>query len=652
MSVAPTSGAALRQANASTCAGPPAARFVPSGASRPAPLRMRLSRNSGLVARATGAFCAPVRVAGLAASRAASWGALSRPCPARAAGASFAEARRASVCAPRAVVDRAEPGSAASLADAGGLGAEALGAAFPSLGAELPSAGAFGRGGDSASSAGGGVDASAGSSSSASSPLSGEKRDLERLLSRPYKYGFSTAIESDTFPPGLDEDVVRAISAKKGEPEWLLAFRLSAFRRFLVMAPPDWADLSLPGIDLQRISYYSAPKAPEKQKQSLDEVDPELLRTFDRLGIPLGEQKRLANVAVDAVFDSVSVATTFKDELAAAGVIFCSLSEAAREHPELVKRYLGSVVPPGDNYWAALNAAVFSDGSFVYVPRGVRCPMEISTYFRINARESGQFERTLIVCEDEAYVSYLEGCTAPAYDSKTLHAAVVELRCGRDAEIRYSTVQNWYAGDARGAGGVLNLVTKRGLCHGERSRISWTQVETGSAVTWKYPSVVLLGDGSVGEFRSVALTTGAQQADTGSKMVHLGKNTRSRIVSKGICAGTSSNSYRGLVRVGPQAADARNASQCDSMLLGDTAHAGTFPYIDVHRGDATVEHEASTSKIGEDQLFYFAQRGVPAEEAVAAIVSGFCRDVFDDLPLEFAAEVNQLMSIKLEGSVG
>lgn len=648
MSVAPTPGAASR-AHARTCVGPPAARPVPGVPFGPAAARMRPSSTSGPVSRAAAGSRAPGSDVRPAASRDAA-GALSRPGPARAAGAGAGgprASRRASLAAPRAVVDRVEASSAASAADAGGLGAKALEA----LEGGRPAPGAEGSGfRESAASAA--AAALPPDGPAAPSALSGEKRDLERLLSRPYKYGFSTVIESDTFPPGLDEDVVRAISAKKGEPEWLLAFRLSAFRRFAAMAPPDWGDLSLPEIDLQKISYYSAPKPPEKQKKSLDEVDPELLRTFDRLGIPLGEQKRLSNVAVDAVFDSVSVATTFKDELARAGVIFCSLSEAAREHPELVKRYLGSVVPPADNYWAALNAAVFSDGSFVYVPRGVRCPMEISTYFRINARESGQFERTLIVCEDEAYVSYLEGCTAPAYDSKTLHAAVVELRCGRDAEIRYSTVQNWYAGDARGAGGVLNLVTKRGLCHGARSRISWTQVETGSAITWKYPSVVLLGDGSVGEFRSVALTTGAQQADTGSKMVHLGKGTRSRIVSKGICAGTSSNAYRGLVRVGPQAADARNASQCDSMLLGDTAHAGTYPYIDVRRGDATVEHEASTSKIGEDQLFYFAQRGVPAEEAVAAIVSGFCRDVFDDLPLEFAAEVNQLMSIKLEGSVG
>jgi len=461
-----------------------------------------------------------------------------------------------------------------------------------------------------------------------------------------------TDIDSDTFPKGLDESVVRAISAKKQEPEWLLEFRLRAYRKWLEMPEPTWSDNDYPAIDFQDYSYYSAPKEKPK-KQSLDEVDPDLLATFDKLGIPLGEQKRLANVAVDAVFDSVSIATTFKKELADQGIIFMSLSEAVKEHPELVKRHLGSVVPAADNYYSALNSAVFSDGSFVYVPKGIRSPMEISTYFRINAAETGQFERTLIVCEDDAYVSYLEGCTAPAYDKNQLHAAVVELSAGARAEIKYSTVQNWYAGDPKtGAGGIYNFVTKRGLCAGEKSKISWTQVETGSAITWKYPSVVLAGDDSVGEFYSVALTNGKQQADTGTKMVHVGKNTRSRIVSKGICAGESRNVYRGAVTVLPSAKGARNFSQCDSMLIGDTSAANTYPYIAVRDPSARVEHEASTSKISEEQLFYFQQRGVSAEDAVGTIISGFCREVFDELPLEFAAEVNQLMSLKLEGSVG
>jgi len=485
----------------------------------------------------------------------------------------------------------------------------------------------------------------------AAAAMSDEKRDITKLMNRPYKYGFQTFIESDTFPKGLDEDVVRAISAKKKEPEWMLEFRLRAYRKWLTMAEPVWSDNDYPAIDYQDLSYYSEPKQKEK-KASLDEVDPELLRTFDKLGIPLAEQKRLANVAVDAVFDSVSIATTFRGELAKSGVIFCSFSEAVKEYPELIRKHLGSVVPAADNYFSALNAAVFSDGSFVYIPKGVRCPMELSTYFRINTSETGQFERTLIVAEDDSHVSYLEGCTAPAFDKNQLHAAVVELSAGRNAEIKYSTVQNWYAGDEDGKGGIYNFVTKRGLCHGERSKISWTQVETGSAITWKYPSVVLAGDHSVGEFYSVALTNNAQQADTGTKMIHVGKHTRSRIVSKGISAGRSRNCYRGLVQVQPSAIGARNHSQCDSMLIGDRAGANTYPYISVREPSANVEHEASTSKIGEDQLFYFQQRGIDAEKAVGAIISGFCREVFNELPLEFAAEVNELMSLKLEGSVG
>ncbi|KAL4423806.1 hypothetical protein ABPG75_012434 [Micractinium tetrahymenae] len=478
-----------------------------------------------------------------------------------------------------------------------------------------------------------------------------ESEKIAKLLAKPYKYGFKTIIESEVFPKGLSEDVVRAISAKKEEPEWLLDFRLKAYRKWLTMAEPAWSDNRYPPIDYQNLSYYSAPKAVEKKK-SLDEVDPELLATFDKLGIPLNEQKRLANVAVDAVFDSVSIATTFREELAKAGVIFCSISEAVKEYPDLVRKYLGSVVPVGDNYFAALNSAVFSDGSFVYIPKGVRSPMELSTYFRINASETGQFERTLIVAEEGAYVSYLEGCTAPAYDENQLHAAVVELSTAKDAEIKYSTVQNWYAGDAEGRGGIYNFVTKRGICLGDNSKISWTQVETGSAITWKYPSVVLKGDNSVGEFYSVALTNNKQQADTGTKMVHVGKNTRSRIVSKGISAGQSVNAYRGLVQVQPTAVGARNYSQCDSMLIGDRAGANTYPYIQVREPSARVEHEASTSKIGEDQLFYFQQRGIEVDDAVGMIISGFCREVFNELPLEFAQEVNQLMSLKLENSVG
>lgn len=481
--------------------------------------------------------------------------------------------------------------------------------------------------------------------------LTDEKREIQKLISKPYKYGFQTLVEADTFPKGLSEDVVIAISKKKNEPEWLLEFRLKAYRRWLTMEDPGWSDNKYPTIDFQDVSYYSAPKIKEK-KASLDEVDPEILRTFEKLGIPLNEQKRLANVAVDAVFDSVSIATTFREELSKHGVIFCSFSEAVKEYPELVRKYLGSVVPPADNFYAALNSAVFSDGSFVYIPKGVRCPMELSTYFRINASETGQFERTLIVAEEGSYVSYLEGCTAPAYDNNQLHAAVVELSAAATSEIKYSTVQNWYAGDENGKGGIYNFVTKRGICLGEKSKISWTQVETGSAITWKYPSVVLKGDDSVGEFYSVALTNNMQQADTGTKMIHVGKNTRSRIVSKGISAGRSRNCYRGLVQVQPSAKGARNYSQCDSMLIGDHAAANTYPYIQVRDPSARVEHEASTSKIGEDQLFYFQQRGIDAEKAVGMIISGFCREVFNELPLEFAAEVNELMSLKLEGTVG
>lgn len=494
-------------------------------------------------------------------------------------------------------------------------------------------------------------EASTGLTDSIGDKTTSEKADLQRLLNKPYKWGFKTIIESDTFPKGLSEDVVRAISVKKQEPEWMMEFRLKAYKRWLTMKEPDWSDNTYPKIDYQDLSYYSEPKQKEK-KQSLDEVDPELLATFDKLGIPLNEQKRLTNVAVDAVFDSVSIATTFREELSKVGVVFCSFSEAVKEYPELVRKYLGSVVPVNDNYFAALNSAVFSDGSFVYIPKGVHCPMELSTYFRINASETGQFERTLIVAEEGSYVSYLEGCTAPAYDTNQLHAAVVELFASESSEIKYSTVQNWYAGDVTGRGGIYNFVTKRGLCHGKDSKISWTQVETGSAITWKYPSCVLRGDNSVGEFYSVALTNNAQQADTGTKMVHVGRNTRSRIVSKGISAGNSRNAYRGLVKISPTAKNARNYSQCDSMLLGDNAGANTYPYIQVRDPSAQVEHEASTSKIGEDQLFYFQQRGIELEEAVGMIISGFCREVFNELPLEFAAEVNQLMSLKLEGSVG
>lgn len=474
---------------------------------------------------------------------------------------------------------------------------------------------------------------------------------VKTLVNQPYKYGFVTDIEADALPPGLNEDVIRLISHKKNEPEFMLDFRLRAYRQWLKMTEPTWPNVQYPPIDYQKIVYYSAPKKKEKLS-SLDEVDPTLLETFEKLGIPLSEQKRLSNVAVDAIFDSVSVATTFREKLAEEGVIFCSISEALQEYPELVKQYLGSVVPTGDNYFAALNSAVFTDGSFVYIPKGVKCPMDLSTYFRINNGESGQFERTLIVADEGSSVTYLEGCTAPMFDTNQLHAAVVELVALDNAEIKYSTVQNWYAGNEEGKGGIYNFVTKRGLCAGVNSKISWTQVETGSAITWKYPSCVLKGDNSVGEFYSVALTNNRQQADTGTKMIHVGKNTRSTIISKGISAGHSNNSYRGLVKIGPKAEGARNYSQCDSMLIGDTSGANTFPYIQVQNNTAKVEHEASTSKIGEDQLFYFAQRGISEEDAVSMIISGFCKDVFNKLPMEFAVEADRLLSLKLEGSVG
>jgi Fe-S cluster assembly protein SufB len=474
---------------------------------------------------------------------------------------------------------------------------------------------------------------------------------VEELVGRGYEHGFVTAIEQDTLPPGLDEQTVQAISARKGEPGWMLERRLAALRQWRTLDEPRWASVEHPPIDYQAISYYSAPKA-KAAPTSLDEVDPELLRTYEKLGIPIEEQKALAGIAVDAVFDSVSVATTFREKLAEAGVIFCSMSEAVRVHPELVQQYLGSVVPHTDNYFACLNAAVFSDGTFVYVPRGVRCPMELSTYFRINAAKTGQFERTLIVADAGAYVSYLEGCTAPQRDENQLHAAVVELVALDDAQIKYSTVQNWYPGDAEGRGGIYNFVTKRGDCRGARSKISWTQVETGSAITWKYPSCILRGDDSVGEFYSVALTKGRQQADTGTKMIHIGRNTRSTIVSKGISAGQGRNAYRGLVRIAQRAEGARNHTQCDSLLLGDRCAAHTFPYVEVKNPTAQVEHEATTSKISEDQLFYCRSRGLPAEDAVAMIVNGFCREVFQELPMEFAVEAQKLLSLSLEGAVG
>ncbi len=475
---------------------------------------------------------------------------------------------------------------------------------------------------------------------------------VETLVNKEYKYGFVTDIEADSAPKGLNEDIIRLISAKKGEPDWLLEWRLKAFRGWLKMTEPhNWPNIRYNPVDYQSLRYYSAPRT-AKPLGSLDEVDPKLLETYQKLGIPLTEQKLLAGVAVDAIFDSVSVGTTYKAKLAEAGVIFCSFGEAVREHPELVRKYLGSVVPASDNFFAALNAAVFSDGSFVFVPKGVKCPMELSTYFRINAAETGQFERTLIVAEEGASVSYLEGCTAPKRDENQLHAAVVELVALDDASIKYSTVQNWYAGDAEGKGGIYNFVTKRGKCAGANSKISWTQVETGSAITWKYPSVILQGDNSVGEFYSVAVVNGMQQADTGTKMIHLGKNTRSTIVSKGISAGQGQNSYRGLVKVLPKAAGARNYTQCDSMLIGNRCGAHTFPYIDVQNSTASVEHEASTSKIGEDQIFYLKQRGLNTENAISMIVNGFCKEVFKELPMEFAVEAQKLLGVSLEGSVG
>lgn len=474
---------------------------------------------------------------------------------------------------------------------------------------------------------------------------------LEQAIGSEYKYGFVTNIETETVPKGLNEDIIRLISQKKNEPEWMLNWRLKAYAHWLKMEAPDWANIKYPPINFQDIIYYAAPKK-KKALNSLDEVDPELLKTFEKLGISIAEQKRLTGVAVDVVMDSVSVATSFKQQLAEVGIIFCSMSEAIQNHPDLVQKYLGSVVPMTDNYFSALNSAVFSDGSFCYIPKGVRCPMELSTYFRINAENTGQFERTLIVAEEGAYVSYLEGCTAPKRDENQLHAAVVELVAHKDAEIKYSTVQNWYPGDANGEGGIYNFVTKRGICLGERSKISWSQVETGSAITWKYPSVILKGDYSVGEFYSVALTNHLQQADTGTKMIHIGKNTRSRIVSKGISAGKSQNSYRGLVKVAKNAINARNFSQCDSLLLGDKCGAHTFPYIEASHPSAIIEHEATTSKIGEDQLFYCRQRGIDTEAAVALIVTGFAKEVMNQLPMEFAVEAQKLLAISLEGSVG
>jgi Fe-S cluster assembly protein SufB len=477
------------------------------------------------------------------------------------------------------------------------------------------------------------------------------QQTIRSLSDEGYKYGFVTDIEADSAPPGLDEDTVRFISAKKGEPEWLLEWRLAAFRAWREMTEPEWAKVEFPPIDFQAASYYSAPRQQATPK-SLDEIDPELLRTYEKLGIPLREREVLAGVAVDAVFDSVSVATTFKEQLGALGIIFCSFGEAVREHPELVQKYLGTVVPQNDNFYAALNSAVFSDGSFAYIPPGVRCPMELSTYFRINARNSGQFERTLLIADKGAYVSYLEGCTAPQRDENQLHAAVVELIAHEDAQIKYSTVQNWYPGDAEGKGGIYNFVTKRGACRGARAKISWTQVETGSAITWKYPSCILEGDDSVGEFYSVAITNNRQQADTGTKMIHIGRNTSSTIISKGISAGRGQNTYRGLVRVQPRAQGARNYTQCDSLLIGDRCGAHTVPYIEVRNPSAKVEHEATTSKISEDQLFYCRQRGLSDEDALSLIVNGFCKEVLKELPMEFAVEAQKLLAVSLEGSVG
>ena len=481
--------------------------------------------------------------------------------------------------------------------------------------------------------------------------MSTDTDTLSDVAEQEYKYGFYTDIDADEAPPGLNEDIIRFISAKKNEPEFMLKWRLKAYRKWLEMKEPKWAFVKYPEINYQDMIYYSAPKSTPKYK-SLDEVDPEILATYEKLGIPLEEQKRLAGVAVDAVFDSVSVVTTYKETLEKAGVIFCSISEAVREHPELVKKYLGSVVPYTDNFFATLNSAVFTDGSFVYIPKGVRCPLELSTYFRINAQKTGQFERTLIIADEGSYVSYLEGCTAPMRDENQLHAAVVELVALGDAHIKYSTIQNWYPGDEKGRGGIYNFVTKRGLCAGENSKISWTQVETGSSITWKYPSCILKGDNSVGEFYSVALTSKRQQADTGTKMIHIGKNTKSTIISKGISAMEGQNSYRGLVKVMKSAENARNFSQCDSMLMSETCGAHTFPYIEVKNPTAQVEHEATTSKIGEDQIFYCNQRGISTEDAIGMIVHGFCKEVFKELPMEFAVEARQLLSVSLEGSVG
>ncbi len=481
--------------------------------------------------------------------------------------------------------------------------------------------------------------------------MNNELSAIEKTVLTDYKYGFVTEIEADEAPPGLNEDTVRFISAKKNEPEWMLEWRLKAYKHWLKMEEPNWANVKYEKINYQDIIYYSAPKQ-KKSINSLDEIDPELRKTFEKLGISLDEQKRLSGVAIDAVIDSVSIGTTFKEQLAELGIIFCSISEAIQEHPELVKKYIGSVVPITDNYFSALNSAVFSDGSFCYIPKGVRCPMELSTYFRINAEGTGQFERTLLIADEGSYVSYLEGCTAPIRDENQLHAAVVELIAMENAEIKYSTVQNWYPGDKDGRGGIYNFVTKRGICQGAHAKISWTQVETGSSITWKYPSVILKGDYSVGEFYSVAVTNNHQQADTGTKMMHLGKNTRSRIVSKGISAGVSNNSYRGLVHVGKNAANSRNFSQCDSLLLGDKCGAHTFPYIEVKNNTAIVEHEATTSKIGEDQIFYCNQRGIDTETAVALIINGFAKEVMNQLPMEFAVEAQKLLAISLEGSVG
>jgi len=481
--------------------------------------------------------------------------------------------------------------------------------------------------------------------------MNNELSAIEKTVLTDYKYGFVTEIEADEAPPGLNEDTVRFISAKKNEPEWMLEWRLKAYNHWLKMQEPGWANIKYEPINYQDIKYYSAPKQ-KKKVNSLDEIDPELRKTFEKLGISLDEQKRLSGVAIDAVIDSVSIGTTFKEQLGELGIIFCSISEAIQEHPELVKKYIGSVVPITDNYFSALNSAVFSDGSFCYIPKGVRCPMELSTYFRINAEGTGQFERTLLIADEGSYVSYLEGCTAPIRDENQLHAAVVELIAHEKAEIKYSTVQNWYPGDKDGKGGIYNFVTKRGICQGAHSKISWTQVETGSSITWKYPSVILKGDYSVGEFYSVAVTNNHQQADTGTKMMHLGKNTRSRIVSKGISAGVSNNSYRGLVHVGKNASNSRNFSQCDSLLLGDKCGAHTFPYIEVKNNTAVVEHEATTSKIGEDQIFYCNQRGIDTETAVALIINGFAKEVMNQLPMEFAVEAQKLLAISLEGSVG